>query len=413
MKAIFSTLTIVFFVSLLACNQTNSSSDTNVQSDTIAKMVVSDSATWSVKMAETLMHDFPEIWRMEEAEKPKWNYTFGLVAHAYLKLWQKDGDKRYFDYAKAYIDTMIDSNGSIVGYKKDGYNIDLVNPGKALFILLKETGDQRYKIAMDTLREQIKTQPRTKAGGFWHKQRYPNQMWLDGLYMGAPFYAQFGSEYNEPANFDDVANWFIIMEKKARDTKTGLLYHGWDESKQQKWADKKTGLSPHFWGRAMGWYAMALVDALDYFPENHPKRAAIIAILNRTVEAIVKVQDPETGCWYQVLDQGTREGNYLEGSATAMFAYTLLKAVRLQYIDAKYSDTAIKSFDGLCNHLMQKQPDGRIVVTPVCAVAGLGGDPYRDGTYEYYVNEKKRDNDPKAVGPFIMADLEYQELMRK
>jgi unsaturated rhamnogalacturonyl hydrolase len=235
-------------------------------------------------------------------------------------------------------------------------------------------------------------------------------MWLDGLYMAAPFYAQYAQEFNEPEDFDDIANWLITMEKVSRDPKTGLLYHGWDERHEQKWADKKTGLSSNFWGRGMGWYGMALVDVLDYFPQNHPQRNSIIAITQRMAEAIVKVQDKQTGVWYQVLDQGGKEGNYAEGSVSCMFTYFLLKAGKMGYIDSTYHETAKFAYSGILNNLIKIQDNGCVIITPVCAVAGLGGDPYRDGSYEYYINEKQRDNDPKAVGPFIMASILYENL---
>jgi unsaturated rhamnogalacturonyl hydrolase len=376
-------------------------------------VLVADSLPWAQKMAETLMLEYEKLWQIENREKPKWSYTHGLVSLAFLKLWKKTGNSRYYDYAKGYVDALIDENGIIHGYEMDKFNIDKINSGKVLFIFYKETGDIRYKTAMDTLRKQLRDQPRTKAGGFWHKKRYPYQMWLDGIYMGAPFYAQYGLEYDEPENFDDVVHQILLIEEKTRDAETGLLYHGWDESKQQKWSDPETGRSPNFWGRAMGWYSMALVDVLDFIPEDHAGRNEIIAVMQRLAEAIVKVQDEETGLWYQVLDQGGREGNYLEGSVSCMFSYSLLKAVKKGYIDKSYLENAFKAYEGIINNLVKKEEDGRIIITPVCALAGLGGDPYRDGSYEYYINERKRDNDPKATGPFIMAGIYYKKMKGK
>ncbi|MET0553752.1 MAG: pectate lyase, partial [Vicinamibacteria bacterium] len=234
-----------------------------------------------------------------------------------------------------------------------------------------------------------------------------------GLYMGSPFLAQYAQEFGEPALFDDVVKQFVLMEKHARDEKTGLLYHGWDESKQQKWANKETGRSPAFWGRAMGWYAMALVDALDFIPEKHPGRKDLVAILDRVAEAAVKVQDPKTGTWWQVLDQPGREKNYLEASVTAMFSYSLLKGARLGYLDKKYGGAGRRAYEGALKEFVAVSPEGLAEIHKVCAVAGLGGDPekerYRSGEYDYYVNERIRSNDPKAVGPFILASLEIEE----
>jgi unsaturated rhamnogalacturonyl hydrolase len=372
--------------------------------------IVSDALPWSQRMAESLIVLFPEMWQMEERDRPVWSYTYGLVGMSMQKLYAETGIEKYYIYAKEYIDTMINDKGIINTYRFNAFNIDQINPGRMLFMLYDSTHDERYKIAMDTLRKQLLYHPRTKTGGFWHKERYPHQMWLDGVYMGAPFMAQYAVEFDEPALFDDLSNWIIAVEEKTRDDKTGLLYHAWDESRQQKWADSLTGHSPHFWGRAVGWYAMALVDVLDYLPSEHSNYNDIVAILNRLAEAVVRVQDEETGLWYQVLDQGDREGNYLEGSVSCMLAYALLKAVRQGYLDIRYSDAALKAYKGIIKHLMEISPDGILTITPVCAIAGLGGRPYRDGSYEYYVNERKRDNDPKATGPFILASLEFEKM---
>jgi len=281
-----------------------------------------------------------------------------------------------------------------------------VNSGKFLFDLYENTKDERYLTAIKQLRDQLKTHPRTSEGGFWHKKRYPHQMWLDGLYMGAPFYAQYAAHFNQPELFDDVVKQFVLVHKYTYNPATGLNYHGWDESKEQKWADPKTGCSPHYWGRAEGWYAMALVDVLDYLPQNHSGRAKIIEILNQVSAGIKKHQDPKTGLWYQVLDQGNREGNYLEATGSSMFTYSLLKAVRKGYISKDYKTVALKAYSGILENLIKNNSDGTISLTKCCSVAGLGGNPYRDGSYEYYIKEPVRDNDPKGVGPFIMASLE-------
>ena len=364
---------------------------------------------WSQRMAETIMHDFPELWRTEEEDRIKWAYTKGLAGDAYIALWKETGDPRYFNYAMAWADTMINDEGVIYGYTMEKFNIDNINPGKLLFELYENTGDPRYEITIKTLRNQLVNHPRTEAGGFWHKKRYPHQMWLDGLYMGGVFYARYGVKYNEPQSVDEAVHWITLMEEKSRDPETGLLYHAWDESREQLWADKETGLSPHFWGRAMGWYGMALVDMLDYL-DGHPGREEVIAIVRRMAEAICKVQDEKTGTWYQVLDMPDAPGNYLEGSVTTMFTYFLLKAVKEGYIEESYLENAKKAYLGTIEHLIRVREDGGVVLTPVCAVAGLGGDPYRDGSYEYYVNEQKRDNDPKGFGPFILASILYENL---
>ena len=233
-------------------------------------------------------------------------------------------------------------------------------------------------------------------------------MWLDGLYMGAPFLAQYASVTDEKSIFDDVVNQFMIVHRHTYNSQIGLNYHGWDESRQQKWADPKTGCSPNFWGRAMGWYAIALVDVLDFLPLNHPGRPQLIGILNQVANGVKKYQDPKTGLWYQVLDQGHREGNYPEATASSMFTYALLKASRKGYIPIEYRAIAVKAYHGILKNMIQENADGTISLTGCCSVAGLGGNPYRDGSYEYYIKEPVRADDPKGVGPFIMACLEMK-----
>lgn len=383
----------------------------NSKSNKSNKNKVGANNTYGVMMGNTLLAEYPDIWSIEEREKPKWTYTYGLIGMAMFELWEETGEQKYFDYAKKYVDALVGENGDIKTYKKTDYNIDKINSGKLLFRLYEVTNDERYKKAIDTLRSQLVKHPRTDIGGFWHKKRYPHQMWLDGVYMGAPFYARYAKKYNEPESFDEIALWITNVEKVTRDEDTGLLYHGWDESREQAWADNTTGCSPHFWGRGMGWYAMALVDVLDYFPKNHDGYGEVVNIIQRLAKAIVKYQDEDTGLWYQVVNMPNGEGNYLEGSASAMFSYFLLKAVNQGYLDSeKYLPKAKKAYEGMIEHLITIDDSSNLTISPVCAVAGLGGDPYRDGSYEYYINEKQRDNDPKAVGPFILASLQYEKV---
>jgi unsaturated rhamnogalacturonyl hydrolase len=368
---------------------------------------------WSVRMADSVMKRTPDPVWLDAREKPRWEYTPGLVLKSVMHVAEKTGDERYWKYVEAYYDHFVKEDGTIEAYNKEEYNIDRINPGKPLFTLYARTKKEKYRKAIELLRQQMREHPRTKEGGFWHKKRYPWQMWLDGLYMGAPFLAQYAKTFNEPALFDDVINQFVWMEQHARDPKTGLLYHGWDESRQQKWADPKTGLSQEFWGRAMGWYAMGLVETLDFVPLTHPRRGELGAILNRLAEAAVKVQDPKSGVWWQVLDKGGREGNYLEASVSVMFSFSLMKAARMGYIDKKYGDVGRRAFNGVLREFIEVDKDGVVNIHRVCEVAGLGGDPekgerWRSGTYDYYVTEKIRSNDPKAVGPFIFAALETE-----
>jgi len=361
----------------------------------------------AVKMADSEIKQFPEPWAVDFNPKPVWNYTQGLIAHAMIKVWKENGNATFYNYAKKYADKFIGQDGVIDDFDLADYNIDAVNSGKFLFDLYENTKDERYLKAINHMRDQLKTHPRTLEGGFWHKKRYPHQMWLDGLYMGAPFYAQYALYFNEPILFDDVVKQFILVHKYTYNPETGLNYHGWDESRLQKWANPVTGCSPNYWGRAEGWYAMALVDVLDFLPLDHPGRVKILEILNQVAAGIKKYQDTETGLWYQVLDQGNREGNYFEATASSMFTYALLKATRKGYISKDYKAVAQKAYSGILKNLIKNNSDGTISLTKCCSVAGLGGTPYRDGTYEYYIKEPVRDNDPKGVGPFIMASIEF------
>ena len=269
---------------------------------------------------------------------------------------------------------------------------------------------------MQLLRSQFAEQPRTSEGGFWHKQRYPNQMWLDGLFMGAPFYAQYGKVFAEGEAFDDVANQILLMDKHTYDPKTGLYYHGWDEKRQQSWANKETGISPSFWGRAEGWYAMAIVDCLDYIPPTQKDVETINEILRRVADGIVRWQDPQTGLWWQVLDQGGREGNYREATASCMFVYALAKGINRGYLSReKYLPAVKKGYAGIVRDLLRTGEDGRLNLVQCCSVAGLGftsskGRP-RDGTFEYYISEPIVDNDLKGIPAFILAGIEVQQLL--
>ncbi len=263
----------------------------------------------------------------------------------------------------------------------------------------------------DLLRSQLRTHPRTNEGGFWHKKIYPYQMWLDGLYMGEPFYAEYSATFSED-NWNDIANQFVWMEQHTRDPKTGLLYHGWDESKQQLWADKTTGRSPHVCGRAMGWYAMALVDTLEQFPKDHPRRAELVAILNRTAVAIEKYQDEKSGVWWDIVDLGNREKNYLESSGSAMFVYSIARGVREGYLPERFMKVATRGWTGTKREFIRTNAKGEMDWEGTVSVSGLGGNPYRDGSFNYYMSEKLRTNDAKGLGPAIKAALEMESYER-
>jgi unsaturated rhamnogalacturonyl hydrolase len=390
---------------LLICAMVFTSCKVTSQEPTSTDIVISKDMKWSDKMALTIMKRHPEAYMIDDAKTPKWDYVHGLVLHSIEELYKKNPDPRYPVYIKGYVDSFVESDGSIKTYDLDNYNIDMVVSGRLLFKIYETTKEEKYLKALQLLRKQLAEQPRTESGGFWHKKIYPNQMWLDGLYMGEPFYTEYTTAFENGKQLDDVAKQFELIQKHATDPKTGLLYHGWDESKQMAWANKETGTSPNFWSRALGWYAMALIDVLDYFPKDHPKRKELVGYLNNVSEALAKYQD-KSGLWYQITDKGNKEGNYLEASGSSMFAYAFAKGANKGYLPAKYKKLANKAFDGLTKQLIKVDADGGITLTQACAVAGLGGKPYRDGSYEYYVKERKKDNDPKATGPFILAAIE-------
>jgi unsaturated rhamnogalacturonyl hydrolase len=366
------------------------------------------SEIWSVKMADSFMKRYPLVSDMPFQKRRCWNYENGTIMTALERVYAKTGDERYYDYIKTNMDLFIQEDGSIATYNLNEYNVDMINQGKGLFILIEKTGKDKYKKALELLVTQLKGHPRTSEGGLWHKKIYPFQMWLDGVYMTSPLLAAYGKMHNEHEWFDDVANEILLMEKVARDPATGLLYHGWDETREERWANKATGCSPHFWSRGLGWYMMAVVDVLDFIPLDHPKRGQIIGIFHRLVQALLNVQDEESGMWYQVLNQGTRKGNYLEASGSSMFTCALAKGYRMGYLGKDALKAARRGHKGLVEICVGQEPDGTYHLDKICSVAGLGNRPYRDGSFAYYMSEPTRKDDPKGFAPFVMACLEIE-----
>lgn len=367
---------------------------------------------WSVRMAESEMVRNPESWQVDFQPSLKWDYCHGLELGAMMDVYDRYGDAKFYEYALAYADTMVNEDGTIKKYKLTDYSLDRINSGKMLFRIYEQTKDDKYKKALDLLRSQFDGQPRNADGGFWHKKVYPNQMWLDGLYMGTPFLAEYAYRNNEPQAYQEVINQIKIVARHTYDPANGLFRHACDVSKREKWADKETGQSQHCWGRALGWYMMAIVDDLDFIPQHEPGRDTVLVILNHIAETLKKYQSPE-GLWYQVMDKSGEPGNYLESSCSAMFVYSLFKAVRKGYIPSSYFTVARKGYEGILNEFIKVDDNGLVSITKACAVAGLGGKNYRMGDYDYYIHEQIRDNDPKAVGPFILASLEWEGLPKE
>jgi len=363
---------------------------------------------YSQQMAQTAMNQWKDSFAMKPGKPARWSYDQGVILKGIEGIWKLYGDPRFFTYIQHSMDFYVQDDGSIKDYKRDEFNIDHTNNGKVVMMLFNVTGKEKYKKAIDNIRSQFNDHPRTKEGSFWHKKIYPWQVWLDGLYMGQPFYAEYAKWAKQDTVFDDIARQFINIERHTRDPKTGLLYHGWDESKEQKWADKQTGCSPHFWGRALGWYGVAMVDVLDHFPEHHPGRDSIIKILNRFVKAVTAVQDLKSGLWYDIVDLPNRAGNYKEASVSCMLVYTLAKAVRKGYIPAAYFKNAKKGYDGIIKEFIEVDGNGQTNLKGTVSVSGLGGNPYRDGSFAYYMSEPVVVNDPKGMGAFILASVEME-----
>ena len=401
--ALLAILTLTFFTS---CKE-----EKKQQEETpVAKKEISEDLKWSERMALSEIKRFPDPTLLDFRDKPKWSYTNGLVLQAMSKVYEETNNQKLYDYIYDYANRMIEEDGAIKTYKMSNYNLDMIKSGDAIYYVYNKTEEPRFKNVMDTLHKQLEGQPTTSEGGYWHKKVYPYQMWLDGVYMAEPFHTKYAKSYmdDEEAKkvYDKIMLQFDLIEKYSRDPETGLYYHGWDESKEQKWANNETGTSPNFWSRAMGWYGMAMVDVLDYLPEDHPGRKKLVNYLNQYAEALMKVQDKETGLWYQVLDEADKEGNYLEATGSAMFAYTFAKGANQGYLPENYLAEAEKTYEGILENLITVEEDGTVNLNKCCAVAGLGGNPYRDASFEYYVNEEIRSNDPKGTGPFIMASLE-------
>ena len=363
---------------------------------------------WSQRLADSEMARRGDSLAWKPGGQAKLDYTTGLFTFALLQLNEQTKDARDLKFAEHTIGSFVELDGEINGYKPQDESLDNIAPGRTLLALWQITRDERYHKAASLLRQQLNTQPRTRDGGFWHKQRYPHQMWLDGLYMAEPFYAEYANMFNKPSDFDDVAKQIRLADKHTYDAETGLFYHGWDESKSQPWANKITGTSSNFWGRAIGWYAMAMVDVLDYFPTNHPARPQIIATFQKLCAGVVKYQDPQTGLWWQVVDQGHHKDNYLEATASSMFVYAMAKGIHHGYLPHSYEPATLKGYRGLIKHLIRDDGNGRWSLIHCCSVAGLGYG--RDGSFGYYVTEPIVDNDLKGIGPFILAGVEVQKL---
>jgi unsaturated rhamnogalacturonyl hydrolase len=329
--------------------------------------------------------------------RPYWNYEDGCIYKGLLDLGDASSQAWYFEYALREIGSRTAADGSLTGFDPDELNIDNVNAGKSLFTLLARSGEPRFRLAIEAQHAQLERHPRTESGNYWHKKIYPRQVWLDGLYMAQPFRCAYARLAGRNEIFQDVLAQFANVRAKMRDDATGLYFHGWDESRAERWSNPLTGCSPCFWGRAMGWFMMALVDCIELLDD----RAQLTSMLADATDALMRVRSPNE-LWYQVLDQGTREGNYEESSASLMISYALMKGARLGALSADAGNSGAGSFRACVARFVTERE-----LSGICAVAGLGNVPYRDGSYEYYLSEPVVSNDPKGVGALMMATAEY------
>lgn len=360
------------------------------------------------QLLETSSPEAP-VWNIEkikQGKKPSWNYIDGCMIKAVLELYHIKKEPKYLEFADRFIDYFVREDGSIMSYDPLEYNLDNVNAGKTLFELYPLTGREKYRKAMDTVYGQLKGQPRTSTGNFWHKLIYPDQVWLDGLYMAQPFYMQYELTYNQGKNCHDSYQQFLTVYDRMRDTRNGLYYHAYDDSRESFWCDKVTGLSANFWLRALGWYAMALIDTVEIMPDSMTtEKRELIRIYQELIDSMLPYQDEETGMWFQVVNRGGISPNYLETSGSAIYAYAIMKSVRLGLLDSSYFAYGKKAFDGVCKKYLSEK-DGRLQLGGICLVAGLGNKEMREGTFDYYMREPVVENDAKGVAPLILAYVE-------
>ncbi len=361
--------------------------------------------------------DLP-VWNIEsikQGKKPAWNYIDGCIMTSMYTEYRRTGERKLLEFIDNFVDYYVFEDGTIRGYELETYNLDNLNEGRILFDLYRETGKEKYKKGIELLHRQIENQPRTGTGNFWHKLIYPDQVWLDGLYMAQVFYTRYETEFNGGKNYPDIARQFRGVYENMYDKQKRLYYHGWDYSKKAFWADKQTGLSKSFWLRSVGWYTVGLVDAISYIDESlkggKECKEELVAIFKETIEGLERYVDPEGKMFWQVPDRGGEKGNYLETSGSAMISYAMLKGARLGIIDARFSALGKEVFDGICAKYLTER-DGKLNLGGICLVAGLGPETNRrrDGSYEYYISEPVVENDAKGAGPFVMAYTEVKAI---
>jgi unsaturated rhamnogalacturonyl hydrolase len=367
-------------------------------------------APLTVRVADQIIVHWPDGHLNPKGAPTTRGFELGIVLAGMNSVWSATKEPKYLDYVQHGVDQFVQPDGTIVSYDPHAYSLNNILIGRQLLTLYRATHQEKYKLAAERLRKQIATQPRTASGGVWHSRATPNLMLLDDQFMLAPFYAEYAATFHEPQDLDDIVKQFTLLDQHTRDATTGLMYHGWDESHTAPWANVSTGTSPNLWARGMGWYLMALVDALPYVPEHDPHQAVLLAMLRRAAAAVERAQDPQSGLWYQILNKPGEKQNYIESSSVLMFTYALAKGARLGYLPKPYGIAAARAWRSARLRFIQTAASGEVKITGTVTHIALGTSAADNGSDDYYLHAPVVDDDPKGVGAFLLAGSEMELL---
>jgi unsaturated rhamnogalacturonyl hydrolase len=374
-------------------------------------MAQTKEASMTLRVADQVIVRWPNGQLSPKTAPTVWGFELGIVLAGMNAVWSATREPKYLDYVQHAVDHYVQSDGTIASYDPQAYSLNNILIGRQLLTLYRMTHQEKYKRAAEQLRQQIATQPRTASGGVWHSKATPNLMLLDDQFMLAPFYAEYAAAFHEPQDLDDIVKQFTLLEQHTRDATTGLMYHGWDESRTAPWANVTTGTSPNLWARGIGWYLMALVDTLPYVPEHDPRHAVLLAMLNRAAAAVKSAQNPESSLWYQILNKPAEKPNYIESSSVLMFTYAFAKGARLGYLPKPYGIAAARAWKAARFRFIQTAASGEVKITGTVTHISLGASPADNGSDDYYLHAPVVDDDPKGVGAFLLAGSEM-ELLR-
>ena len=371
----------------------------------------SKKSSLTLDVANEAMVRWPDGHISPKGTPTAWGFELGIVLTGMNAVWSATKDSRYLAYVQHAVDQFVQPDGTVAGYDSQAYSLNNILLGRALLTLYRTTHQEKYKLAAQRLRQQIATQPRTVSGGVWHSKATPNLMLLDDQFMLAPFYAEYAATFHEPQDLDDIVKQFTLLDQHTRDQNTGLMYHGWDESRTAPWANVSTGTSATLWARGMGWYLMSLVDTLPYVPERDPRHAVLLAMLHRAAAAVEQAQDAQSSLWYQILDRPGAKENYIESSSALMFTYAFGKSARLGYLPPRYGVAAARAWKAIQLRFVRTTATGEVEITGTVTQIALGASAADDGSYGYYLHAPVVGDDPKGVGAFLLAGSEM-ELLR-